>query len=155
RALKRTVEYLDQQAPQVPRILDAKRADIDRTNRGYVDSAFGHLGFDAITLHPYLGGVMALRPFLDAAEKGCIVLCRTSNPDAREFQDQQVVIAADQLDELLTGPAASTDRSSLECRRSGGAYLLPLYLVVALRVANHWNTNGNCCLVVGATYPEE
>jgi orotidine-5'-phosphate decarboxylase len=27
--------------------------------------------------------------------------------------------------------------------------------VVALRVANHWNTNGNCCLVVGATYPSE
>jgi orotidine-5'-phosphate decarboxylase len=27
--------------------------------------------------------------------------------------------------------------------------------VVALRVVNHWNTNNNCCLVVGATYPAE
>jgi orotidine-5'-phosphate decarboxylase len=155
RALKRTVEYMDERAPLVPRILDAKRADIDRTNRGYVDSAFGQLGFDAITLHPYLGGVSALRPFLDHAEKGCIVLCRTSNPDAREFQDLPVVIASEKLDELLTGPAGSTDPRLLEHRRSGGEYRLPLYLVVALRVANHWNTNGNCGLVVGATYPEE
>jgi orotidine-5'-phosphate decarboxylase len=155
RTLKRTVEYLDERAPLVPRILDAKRADIDRTNRGYVDSAFGQLGFDAITLHPYLGGVSALRPFLDQAEKGCIVLCRTSNPDAREFQDLPVVIAAEKLDELLAGPAGSTDRGRLEHRQSGGEYRLPLYLVVALRVANHWNTNSNCGLVVGATYPEE
>jgi orotidine-5'-phosphate decarboxylase len=31
----------------------------------------------------------------------------------------------------------------------------PLYMHVAERVAAEWNTNGNCCLVVGATYPEE
>jgi orotidine-5'-phosphate decarboxylase len=31
----------------------------------------------------------------------------------------------------------------------------PLYLVVARRVAEEWNTWGNCGLVVGATYPDE
>ncbi len=31
----------------------------------------------------------------------------------------------------------------------------PLYRVVARRVADHWNGNGNCAVVVGATYPEE
>lgn len=31
----------------------------------------------------------------------------------------------------------------------------PLYLVVAQKVATEWNTNKNCLLVVGATYPEE
>ena len=30
-----------------------------------------------------------------------------------------------------------------------------LYQIVAEKVANEWNTAGNCCLVVGATYPEE
>jgi orotidine-5'-phosphate decarboxylase len=31
----------------------------------------------------------------------------------------------------------------------------PLYMRVAKNVANDWNKNGNCGLVVGATYPEE
>jgi orotidine-5'-phosphate decarboxylase len=31
----------------------------------------------------------------------------------------------------------------------------PLYLRVAKNVANSWNENGNCGLVVGATYPKE
>lgn len=31
----------------------------------------------------------------------------------------------------------------------------PLYQIVARHVAEHWNTNGNCALVVGATYPSE
>ncbi len=31
----------------------------------------------------------------------------------------------------------------------------PLWQAVADRVANHWDTDGNCMLVVGATYPEE
>lgn len=32
---------------------------------------------------------------------------------------------------------------------------MSLYQLVAHRVANHWNKNQNCALVVGATYPEE
>ncbi|HKS71194.1 MAG TPA: orotidine 5'-phosphate decarboxylase, partial [Ktedonobacterales bacterium] len=32
---------------------------------------------------------------------------------------------------------------------------LPLYQVVARAVAEQWNANGNCALVVGATYPGE
>ena len=31
----------------------------------------------------------------------------------------------------------------------------PLYLHVARLVAEHWNSNGQCGLVVGATYPKE
>ncbi|PIR82656.1 orotidine-5'-phosphate decarboxylase [Candidatus Kaiserbacteria bacterium CG10_big_fil_rev_8_21_14_0_10_59_10] len=31
----------------------------------------------------------------------------------------------------------------------------PLYMHVARAVAQRWNTNGNCALVVGATYPDE
>jgi orotidine-5'-phosphate decarboxylase len=107
-----------------------------------------------VTLHPYLGGA-ELRPFLEHRQKGCIVNCRNSNPGAGEIQDQQVYFREDQVKALVTGPAGSTDVAYLEPYRHGSDYLLPLYLVVALRVANHWNTNGNCCLVVGATCPAE
>jgi orotidine-5'-phosphate decarboxylase len=47
------------------------------------------MGFDAITLHPYLGRE-ALEPFLQRADKASIILCRTSNPGAGELQDLHV-----------------------------------------------------------------
>jgi orotidine-5'-phosphate decarboxylase len=87
--LKATCDFLHQNYPKIPIILDAKRADIGNTNDGYVEFAFRYLGVDAITLHPYLGKE-ALLPFLEQKEKGCIILCRTSNPGASEFQDLPV-----------------------------------------------------------------
>ncbi len=123
RALKETVRYIHEKAPETPVILDAKRADIGNTNNGYVQAAFDNIGADAITVHPYLGSE-ALEPFLKRADKGIIVLARTSNKGAGEIQD----IAVDGE---------------------------PLYMRVAKTVASKWNGNKNCCLVVGATYPEE
>lgn len=89
RALKDTIAVSRALAPEIPVILDAKRADLDNTNKGYVYSAFDELGADAITVHPYLGSE-ALEPFLSRQDKGVIVLCRTSNPGAKEFQDLDV-----------------------------------------------------------------
>ncbi len=85
-ALKRTMQILRRGAREVPIILDAKRADIGNTNQGYAIMAFEELGADAITVHPYLGRE-ALEPFLEREDKGIIVLCRTSNKGAGEFQD--------------------------------------------------------------------
>ena len=82
-ALIRTIEHINTCAPQVPVILDAKRADIGNTNFGYITSAFDIFNADAITVSPYLGQE-ALQPFLDCKSKGIIVLCRTSNPGAGE-----------------------------------------------------------------------
>ena len=87
--LARTMEFLRSVAPDVFTIADAKRADIGSTNAGYVSGLFDELGFDAVTLHPYLGAE-ALRPFLEREDKACIVLCRTSNPGAGELQDLRV-----------------------------------------------------------------
>lgn len=87
--LKKTMEYLQNKYPDIFLICDCKRADIGNTNQGYVDSLFDWFGFDAITLHPYLGSE-ALLPFLERADKGCIILCRTSNTGAGEFQDLEV-----------------------------------------------------------------
>jgi orotidine-5'-phosphate decarboxylase len=118
-----TIEYLSTEYPDIVTICDAKRGDIGNTNRGYVASIFDYMGFDAITLHPYLGKE-SLMPFLEREDKACIILCRTSNPGAGELQDL-----------LVDGT--------------------PLWERVAERVAGAWNANGNCMLVVGATYLEE
>lgn len=84
--LKMTMDYLKNSYPEVVTIIDAKRADIGTSNEGYVKFMFDYLEADSITLHPYFGGE-ALEPFLKRRDKACIILCRTSNPGAGEFQD--------------------------------------------------------------------
>jgi orotidine-5'-phosphate decarboxylase len=86
RELEMTMEYLRAEHPTVWTVCDAKRADIGNTNRGYVTAVFDAMGFDAVTLHPYLGRE-ALVPFLEREDKVSIVLCRTSNAGAGELQD--------------------------------------------------------------------
>ncbi len=118
-ALKKTLEYIP---PDIPVIADAKRADIGNTSRAYARAIFGELGFDAVTVNPYLG-FDAVEPFLDYRERGVYILCRTSNPGAGDFQSLTV----------KTGERAA-----------------PLYEVVADK-ASQWNRHGNVGLVVGAT----
>lgn len=121
--LKLTCDYIRDNYPNIPIILDFKRGDIGNTNDHYTAFAFDYLQVDAITVQPYQGK-KAIQPFLDRSDKGIIVLCRTSNEGSGEFQDMIV---------------------------DGGK----LYTHVAKHVKNEWNENGNCLLVVGATYPEE
>ena len=111
----------------IPVIADAKRGDIGNTARNYAAAIFETYGCDAVTVNPYLG-YDAVAPFLAYRDRGVLLLCRTSNPSARDFQDLRVQEA--------DGPAR------------------PLYEVVARRVQG-WNEAGNCGLVVGATYPQE
>jgi orotidine-5'-phosphate decarboxylase len=122
-ALERLIAHVHAAHPGVPVILDAKRGDIGSTAAYYAAEAFDRYRADAVTVNPYLGGD-SLKPYLERADKGVVILCRTSNPGARDLQDLDV----------------------------GG---LPLYRHVARKAANEWNGNGNCLLVVGATYPTE
>lgn len=137
KALEETIAYIAQEYPHIPVILDAKRADIGNTNEGYEKFAFDQCRADAITVHPYLGQE-ALKPLLDRTDKGVIVLCRTSNTGAGEFQDLQVT--------LQGRPDKPYDYDE---------YTEPVYQIVARHVAGNWNANGNCAVVVGATYPDE
>jgi len=89
RALEQTAAYLREHHPDILTICDAKRADIGSTNQGYITALLDRMGFDAVTLNPYLGRE-ALLPFLERPDKGCIILCRTSNPGASEFQDLKI-----------------------------------------------------------------
>ena len=86
RELKMTMEYLNKNHPDIFTILDAKRADVDNTNKAYVEFIFDWLNFDAVTLNPYLGSYV-LSPFLKRKDKVSIILCRTSNTGAGEIQD--------------------------------------------------------------------
>jgi orotidine-5'-phosphate decarboxylase len=85
-ALQDTIDHVRVVAPEIPVILDYKRGDIGNTNIGYVEAAFSIFDADAATVSPYLG-MVAMKPFLDMGNKGIIVLARTSNEGADEFQD--------------------------------------------------------------------
>jgi len=84
--LERTIEYIHRSYPGVPVILDSKRGDVGNTAERYAIEAFERYGADAVTVNPYLGGD-ALEPFLRFQDKGIVVVCRTSNPGARDLQD--------------------------------------------------------------------
>ena len=121
--LQRLIAHINAMHPDVPVILDAKRGDIGSTAEQYAVEAFDRFGADAVTLNPYMGRDSA-QPFLQRGDRGCVFLCHTSNPGARDFQELDV----------------------------GGE---PLYQRIARTIADEWNADGNCSLVVGATFPEE
>src|SRR5205085_2406070 len=85
-ALARLIRHIHDEHPGVPVILDAKRGDIGSTAQHYASEAFDRYAADAVTLNPYLGRD-SVQPFLDRADKGVVLLCRTSNPGAKDFQD--------------------------------------------------------------------
>jgi len=122
-ALKQTVKYVPD---DIPVIVDAKRGDIGNTAKAYARAIFDNFNFDATTVSPYLG-FDSLEPFIQYTNKGILILCRTSNAGAADFQ-------------------------SLRCETEGDSR--PLFEIVALK-ASQWNIHGNIGLVVGATYPEE
>lgn len=87
--LEELIGYIQEHAPSVPVILDAKRGDIGSTAAHYAREAFERYRADAVTVNPYLGRD-SVEPFLAHADKGVVVLCRTSNPGARELQDLEI-----------------------------------------------------------------
>lgn len=87
--LLRTIEYLKTNYPKIPVILDAKRGDIGPTAQMYGKEAFDIFKADALTVNPYMG-TDSLLPLLEREDKGIIILCRTSNSGAFDFQTKKV-----------------------------------------------------------------
>ncbi|HWJ36278.1 MAG TPA: orotidine-5'-phosphate decarboxylase [Steroidobacteraceae bacterium] len=81
-----SIRYIRERAPHALVILDAKRGDVGNTAEAYASEAFDRYGADAVTVNPYMGEDSVL-PFLARPDRGAILLCRTSNPGARDFQD--------------------------------------------------------------------
>ncbi len=84
-----TIRYINTTYPDIPVILDAKRGDIGSTATKYAVEAFERYQADAVTVNPYLGGD-SLTPFLDYADKGVVILCRTSNPGGADLQGLEI-----------------------------------------------------------------
>ena len=127
-ALARLIAHIHAAHPGIPVILDSKRGDIGSTAQHYASEAFDRYAADAVTVNPYLGRD-SVQPFLDRADRGVVILCRTSNAGAGDLQDLLV--------------------------RAVNGVGQPLYQHVAAKVAHEWNAHGNCALVVGATWPEQ
>ena len=124
-ALRETIDAIPR---DIPVIGDCKRGDVGNTAAAYAKAMFEGWGFDAVTLHPYIGWD-SVEPFARYEDRGVFVLCRTSNPGEGDFQRLSTLVG-----------------ESSEAR--------PLYERVAL-ATRLWNTNGNLGLVVGATHPDE
>ena len=125
--LQDLIAHIHANHPGVPVILDAKRGDIGSTAEQYAVEIFERYKADAITVNPYMGKD-SVDPYLAYADKGVILLCRTSNPGGSDLQFLDV------------GTVGKPKK---------------LYEHVAELVATNWNTTGQCALVVGATFPGE
>lgn len=84
-ALKEVIDYLNTNYPKHFTIADAKRGDIGNTSTRYAKAYFETLGFDSITVAPYMGKD-SVEPFLAFKEKYTILLALTSNPGSADFQ---------------------------------------------------------------------
>jgi len=87
KALEKTIDYLNINYPEIFTIADAKRGDIGNTSAMYAKAFLEDLGFDAITVTPYMGKD-SVEPFLSFKEKHTILLALTSNKGAFDFQTQ-------------------------------------------------------------------
>ena len=126
RALENTIDHIRSVARGVVLIGDCKRGDIGSTNEMYARALFEMWDVDAATINAW-GGRDSVEPYLEYADRGIFIWCRSSNPGAAEFQDVRV-------------------------RFEGKS--IPLYEWLAVRSVE-WNNAGNVGLVVGATYPQQ
>ncbi len=84
-SLQKTIQYLNEKYPEIFTIADAKRGDIGNTSKMYAKAFFDDLGFDSVTVAPYMGRD-SVEPFLSFQDKHTILLALTSNEGAFDFQ---------------------------------------------------------------------
>ena len=83
--LKAIIDYIHQNYPSIPVVLDSKRGDIGNTSEMYARSFFDHIKVDAVTVAPYMGED-SVKPFLIYPEAWVILLALTSNKGSHDFQ---------------------------------------------------------------------
>jgi orotidine-5'-phosphate decarboxylase len=125
--LEQLIDYIHQNYPDIPVILDAKRGDIGSTANHYAVEAFERYQADAVTVNPYMG-FDSIEPYLAYQDRGVFILCRTSNPGGSDLQFLEL---------------------------NNGQVPQKLFEKVAQLAADQWNTTGQIGLVVGATFPAE
>ncbi|WP_179016826.1 orotidine-5'-phosphate decarboxylase [Winogradskyella forsetii] len=124
-ALEKTINYLNDKHPEIYTIADAKRGDIGNTSTMYAKAFFEDLGFDSVTVAPYMGKD-SVEPFLAFKDKHTILLALTSNQGAFDFQTNPEISGVDGVE---------------------------LYKKV-LETSKSWQNSENLMYVVGATKAE-
>ncbi len=124
KALQTTVELIKDTDPSILIVYDGKIGDIENTMLQYRRYLFDQLGVDALLVNPYMGS-SAVLPVADRPEKGVIVLCRTSNPEAEQIQG---------------------------LRLDNGKQV---WQVVLDRCLNEWNVHQNIIACLSATFPQD
>ena len=89
KALEKTIDYLNANHPELFTIADAKRGDIGNTSSMYAKAFLEDLGFDSVTVAPYMGKD-SVEPFLAFKDKHTILLALTSNEGAFDFQTKNM-----------------------------------------------------------------
>lgn len=84
-SLQKTINYINDDYPDIFTIADAKRGDIGNTSSMYAKAFFEDLNFDSVTVAPYMGKD-SVEPFLAFENKHTIMLALTSNEGAFDFQ---------------------------------------------------------------------
>lgn len=84
-SLQKTINYINENHPEIFTIADAKRGDIGNTSSMYAKAFFEDLNFHSITVAPYMGKD-SVEPFLAFENKHTIMLALTSNEGAFDFQ---------------------------------------------------------------------
>jgi len=84
-SLQKTINYINENHPNIFTIADAKRGDIGNTSSMYAKAFFEDLNFDSVTVAPYMGKD-SVEPFLAFENKHTIMLALTSNAGAFDFQ---------------------------------------------------------------------
>ena len=130
-SLQKTINYINENHPEIFTIADAKRGDIGNTSSMYAKAFFEDLNFDSVTVAPYMGKD-SVEPFLAFENKHTILLALTSNEGAFDFQTLNV------------------DGTQGEAERSGAK---ELYKQV-LETSKTWENSENLMYVVGATKAE-
>lgn len=130
-SLQKTINYINENHPEIFTIADAKRGDIGNTSSMYAKAFFEDLNFDSVTVAPYMGKD-SVEPFLAFENKHTIMLALTSNEGAFDFQTLNV------------------DGTRGEAERSGAK---ELYKQV-LETSKTWTNSENLMYVVGATKAE-
>lgn len=88
-SLQKTIQYINENYPEIFTIADAKRGDIGNTSSMYAKAFFEDLNFDSVTVAPYMGKD-SVEPFLAFENKHTIMLALTSNEGAFDFQTLKV-----------------------------------------------------------------
>jgi orotidine-5'-phosphate decarboxylase len=144
--------------PEIVVIGDGKRMDISPTNR-YYDRIFLRYGFDALTTNPYFGGDSFPDLQFEHRNRGLIVLCRTTNPGAKELQDMPIrptdaardkLITKEEMWELLDIQTDGNIQQGLKLLETN----VKMYEMVAYIASRRWNQDNQLGLVVGAIDPK-